>query len=104
MLQYGAVPVFVDITIPQYNIDVTRLEEALSERTKAVMIAHTLGNPFEPKIQRRVHQAAHLLLVKHPGGIGDPISRPETVGLLLICMIVGGDQIQNLPPRFLLPI
>ena len=47
ILQYGAVPVFVDVTVPQYNIDVSRLEEALSERTKAVMIAHTLGNPFD---------------------------------------------------------
>lgn len=47
MIQYGAVPVFVDVTIPQYNIDVTMLEEALSEKTKAVMIAHTLGNPFD---------------------------------------------------------
>ena len=47
VLQYGAVPVFVDVTIPQYNIDVTMLEEARSERTKAVMIAHTLGNPFD---------------------------------------------------------
>lgn len=47
ILQYGAVPVFVDVTIPQYNIDVTRLEAALSPRTKAVMIAHTLGNPFD---------------------------------------------------------
>ena len=47
MLQYGAVPVFVDITIPQYNIDTNRLEEAFSEKTKAVMIAHTLGNPFD---------------------------------------------------------
>lgn len=47
MIQYGAVPVFVDITIPQYNIDVNNLEEARSERTKAVMIAHTLGNPFD---------------------------------------------------------
>ena len=46
-LQYGAVPVFVDVTVPQYNIDVRRLEEALSEKTKAVMIAHTLGNPFD---------------------------------------------------------
>lgn len=49
VIQYGAVPVFVDVTIPQYNIDVTRLEEALSPRTKAVMIAHTLGNPFDLK-------------------------------------------------------
>ena len=47
VLQYGAVPVFVDVTIPQYNIDVTKLEDALSEKTKAVMIAHTLGNPFD---------------------------------------------------------
>jgi CDP-6-deoxy-D-xylo-4-hexulose-3-dehydrase len=47
MIQYGAVPVFVDVTIPQYNIDVTMLEAARSEKTKAVMIAHTLGNPFD---------------------------------------------------------
>ena len=47
MIQYGAIPVFVDVTIPQYNIDVTKLEGALSDKTKAVMIAHTLGNPFD---------------------------------------------------------
>lgn len=47
VIQYGAVPVFVDVTIPQYNIDVAKLEEAYSEKTKAVMIAHTLGNPFD---------------------------------------------------------
>ena len=47
MIQFGTVPVFVDVTIPQYNIDVTMLEKALSDRTKAVMIAHTLGNPFD---------------------------------------------------------
>lgn len=47
LIQYGAVPVFVDVTIPQYNIDVTKLEAAISEKTKAVMIAHTLGNPFD---------------------------------------------------------
>jgi len=46
IVQYGAVPVFVDITIPEYNIDVDMLEQALSDKTKAVMIAHTLGNPF----------------------------------------------------------
>ena len=40
-------PVFIDVTIPQYNIDVNMLEEAYSEKTKAVMIAHTLGNPFD---------------------------------------------------------
>ena len=47
MIQFGAVPVFVDVTIPQYNIDVDMLESALSDKTKAVMIAHTLGNPFD---------------------------------------------------------
>ena len=46
ILQYGAVPVFLDVTLPEYNIDVRILEKACSERTKAVMIAHTLGNPF----------------------------------------------------------
>lgn len=46
-IQYGAVPVFVDITIPQYNIDVDMLQKALSKKTKALMIAHTLGNPFD---------------------------------------------------------
>lgn len=46
MIQYGAVPVFIDVTIPQYNIDVTMLEQAVSSKTKAVMVAHTLGNPF----------------------------------------------------------
>ena len=46
IIQYGAVPVFVDVTLPEYNMDVTMLEQALTEKTKAVMIAHTLGNPF----------------------------------------------------------
>lgn len=50
IIQYGAMPVFVDITIPEYNIDVDQLEAALSPKTKAVMLAHTLGNPFD--IQR----------------------------------------------------
>lgn len=47
IIQFGAIPVFIDITIPQYNIDVTMLERALSDKTKAVMVAHTLGNPFD---------------------------------------------------------
>ena len=46
-IQYGVVPVFIDVTIPQYNMDVAMLEEALSEKTKLVMAAHTLGNPFD---------------------------------------------------------
>jgi CDP-6-deoxy-D-xylo-4-hexulose-3-dehydrase len=47
IIQNGLVPVFVDVQIPTYNIDVNRLEEAFSDRTRAVMIAHTLGNPFD---------------------------------------------------------
>lgn len=47
IIQYGAVPVFVDVSLPTYNIDVTQLEAALSAKTKAVMVAHTLGNPFD---------------------------------------------------------
>lgn len=46
VIQYGAVPVLVDVTIPEYNINPAMLEEAVSPRTKAVMLAHTLGNPF----------------------------------------------------------
>lgn len=47
IIDCGAVPVFVDVTIPQYNIDVNQLEDAYSDKTKAVMIAHTLGNAFD---------------------------------------------------------
>jgi CDP-6-deoxy-D-xylo-4-hexulose-3-dehydrase len=47
IIQQGAVPVFLDVHVPTYNIDVTHLEDALSARTRAVMIAHTLGNPFD---------------------------------------------------------
>lgn len=63
-IQYGAVPVFVDITIPQYNIDVTKLEEALSKKTKAVMIAHTLGNPFNLRVVKRFCDKHNLWLIE----------------------------------------
>lgn len=64
IIQYGAVPVFVDVTIPQYNIDVAKLEEALSEKTKAVMIAHTLGNPFDLKTVKAFCDKHNLWLVE----------------------------------------
>ena len=64
MIQYGAVPVFVDVTIPQYNIDVTKLEEAYSEKTKAVIIAHTLGNPFDLKAVKDFCDRHNLWLVE----------------------------------------
>ena len=64
IIQYGAVPVFVDVTVPQYNIDVNKLEEALSEKTKAVMIAHTLGNPFNIKVVKAFCEKYNLWLVE----------------------------------------
>lgn len=64
ILQYGAVPVFVDVTVPQYNIDVTKLEAALSDKTKAVMIAHTLGNPFDLKAVREFCDKHGIWLVE----------------------------------------
>ncbi len=64
IIQYGAIPVFVDVTIPQYNIDVTKLEAARSEKTKAVMIAHTLGNPFDIKAVKEFCETYGLWLIE----------------------------------------
>jgi len=64
IINYGAVPVFVDVTVPQYNIDVTKLEDAFSSKTKAVMIAHTLGNPFDIKKVKEFCQKHNLWLVE----------------------------------------
>ena len=64
IINYGAVPVFVDVTIPQYNIDVTQLELALSEKTKAVMVAHTLGNPFDLKAVKEFCDKHNLWLIE----------------------------------------
>ena len=64
ILQFGAVPVFVDVTIPQYNIDVTQLEKALSPRTRAVMVAHTLGNPFDLRAVREFCNRYDLWMIE----------------------------------------
>lgn len=64
ILQYGAVPVFVDVTVPQYNIDVNDLEKAYSSKTKAVMIAHTLGNPFDLKSVKEFCDKHDLWLIE----------------------------------------
>lgn len=63
-IQYGAVPVFVDVSIPQYNIDPEKLEAAVSEKTKAVMLAHTLGNPFDLKTVKDFCKKYNLWLVE----------------------------------------
>lgn len=64
ILQNGLVPVFVDIEIPTYNIDVNMLEAALSERTRAIVIAHTLGNPFQLREVQQFASKHHLWLVE----------------------------------------
>ena len=64
IIQYGAVPVFVDVSLPTYNVDVSLLERALSARTKAVMIAHTLGNPFDLAAVKTFCQKHSLWLVE----------------------------------------
>ena len=64
IIQYGAIPVFLDVTVPQYNIDVKQLEAAYTEKTKAVMIAHTLGNPFDLKAVKEFCDKHNLWLVE----------------------------------------
>jgi CDP-4-dehydro-6-deoxyglucose reductase, E1 len=64
IIQYGAIPVFVDIELPSYNIDCSQLEQALSSKTKAVMLAHTLGNPFDLKKVKAFCDRHELWLVE----------------------------------------
>lgn len=63
-IQYGVIPVFIDVTIPQYNLDVTQLERALSPKTKVVMAAHTLGNPFDLEEVKRFCDRHRLWLIE----------------------------------------
>lgn len=64
IVQNGLLPVFADIALPTYNIDVNGLEEALSERTRAIVLAHTLGNPFDLAEIRRLADKYGLWLVE----------------------------------------
>ena len=64
IVQYGAIPVFIDVTIPEYNIDITKLEEARTVKTKAVFIAHTLGNPFDLSVVRAFCDKYKLWLIE----------------------------------------
>ncbi len=83
-LIYGVVPVFVDVEIPTYNIDVTKIEAAITPKTKAIMIAHTLGNPFDVEAVQAIARKHKLWLIedccdalgatvngKHVGTFGD---------------------------------
>lgn len=64
IIQFGAVPVFVDITLPSFNINIHRMKEALSPKTKAVMIAHTLGNPFDVREVGKFCKENNLWLIE----------------------------------------
>lgn len=64
LVQYGAVPVFVDIDLETANVDVSRLEAAVSPKTKAVMLAHTLGNPFDVKAVKAFCKRHGLWLIE----------------------------------------
>lgn len=64
ILQYGAIPVFVDIDLATHNIDATKIEEAITPRTKAIMLAHSLGNPFNLGIVKALCEKYNLWLVE----------------------------------------
>jgi CDP-6-deoxy-D-xylo-4-hexulose-3-dehydrase len=63
-IQYGVVPVFIDVTIPQYNLDTNKLDQALSDKTKVVMAAHTMGNPFDLKTVKQFCDKHRLWLIE----------------------------------------
>jgi CDP-6-deoxy-D-xylo-4-hexulose-3-dehydrase len=64
IVQFGAIPVFVDVKIPTYNIDENLVEAAITKKTKAVMLAHTLGNPFNVKKIKEICEKHNLWLIE----------------------------------------
>ena len=64
IIQYGAIPVFVDVSIPSYNIDIPLLERAISNKTRVIMLAHTLGNPFDVEKIKDLCDKNHLWLIE----------------------------------------
>lgn len=64
LIQYGCIPVFIDVDIPTYNIDVTQIEAAISPKTKAIMIAHTMGNPFNLKVVMEIAKKYNLWVIE----------------------------------------
>ncbi len=64
ILQCGAVPVFVDVSIPTYNIDATKIEAAITKKTRAIMLAHTLGNPFDLTAVSEIAKRHDLWLIE----------------------------------------
>ncbi|MFN8769237.1 MAG: lipopolysaccharide biosynthesis protein RfbH [Neisseriaceae bacterium] len=64
IIQNGAIPVFVDVDIPTYNIDITKIETAITEKTKAIFIAHTLGNPYNLEEVSKIAKKYNLWLIE----------------------------------------
>ena len=64
IIQFGAIPVFIDVKIPTYNIDENSVEAAITKKTKAIMLAHTLGNPFNVKKIKEVCEKYNLWLIE----------------------------------------
>ena len=64
LIQFGCVPVFVDINIPTYNIETNHIEAAITDKTKAIMIAHALGNPFNIKVVKEIADKYKLWLIE----------------------------------------
>ncbi|USX20646.1 lipopolysaccharide biosynthesis protein RfbH [Oxalobacteraceae bacterium OTU3REALA1] len=64
IIQFGAIPVFVDVELGTYNIDVTKLEAAISPKTKAIMLAHTLGNPYNLDVIVAICKKYNLWLIE----------------------------------------
>ena len=64
MIQYGAIPVFIDIDLPTYNIKAELIEEAITPKTKAIMLAHTMGNPFNLDVVMEVAKKYHLWVME----------------------------------------
>jgi CDP-6-deoxy-D-xylo-4-hexulose-3-dehydrase len=64
ILQFGAIPVFIDVTLENYNIDVKLVESAISSKTKAIMLAHTLGNPFDLDVITSICKKHNLWLIE----------------------------------------
>jgi CDP-4-dehydro-6-deoxyglucose reductase, E1 len=64
IIQFGAIPVFIDIKLPTYNINENLIEEAITKKTKAIMIAHTLGNPFNVKKIKEICDKYNLWLIE----------------------------------------
>ncbi len=64
IIQFGAVPVFIDVKLKTYNIDENQIESAITKKTKAIMLAHTLGNPFNLKVIREICDKYNLWLIE----------------------------------------